>query len=83
MERGGLTLTNISSPLDSRLTLTWYPQAEFEKRGLRAVLRKGGKQLASLDGMRGARFPESWYCPRCDQVVGLFPVETGRQAGTF
>ena len=77
MERGGLKLTNISSPLDSRLTLTWYPQEEFDKRGLRGLIRTGGKRLAALDGLRGARFPESWYCPQCHQVVGLFPVEEG------
>lgn len=73
---GGITLTSVSSPLNSRTTLHWYPQEQFEKQGLRSLGRTGGKRLSALGGMGGERF-QGWYCPRCNQAVGLFPVEEG------
>ena len=73
---GGITLTSIANPFSSRTTLRWYPREELEKRGIRSLTRTGGKQLSAVDGLGGDGF-EGWYCPRCNQVVGLFPVEAG------
>lgn len=73
---GGITLTSIANPLNSRTTLQWYPEEELAKRGLRSLTRTGGKRLSAVGGLGGDGF-EGWYCPRCNQVVGLFPVEPG------
>ena len=76
MSSGGITLTSISSPFTSRTSLSWYPREQLEKQGLRSITRTGGKRIAALNGLGGAGF-DGWYCPRCNQVLGLFPVEAG------
>ncbi len=68
MEKGGIIA-------DRAIVVAWYPETEYEKKGLKSLIYRGGKWLGTHHPLRGVvRIPNAWYCSRCDKVTGIFDV---------
>lgn len=67
MEKGGL--------IGGGVTLQWFPQAQFGKKGLRRLLYTGGKAIGKSNVLLGqTRVPGAYYCSDCKKVAGVFDV---------
>lgn len=68
MEKGGL--------IGGGVTLQWFPQAQFGKKGLRRLLYTGGKAIGKSNVLLGqTRVPNAYFCKDCKKVAGIFDVE--------
>ncbi|MHC1723554.1 MAG: PF20097 family protein [Aminipila sp.] len=74
MTKGGIILTG------KRLfgEFTWYPQDEFDKKGLKALDRSNGKNIDSMEMslMREEKFNNAYLCESCNKIVGIFTINT-------
>lgn len=67
MEEGGL--------IGGGVTLQWFPQKQFGKRGLRRLLYTGGKAIGNSNVLLSqTRVPGAYYCSDCNKVTGVFDV---------
>ena len=67
MEEGGL--------IGGGVTLQWFPQKQFGKRGLRRLLYTGGKAIGKSNVLLSqTRVPGAFYCSDCNKVAGVFDV---------
>lgn len=55
---------------------TWYPQNEFEKKGLKAWDRNNGKNIDAMDMslMGEEKFSNAYFCEACNKIVGIFTI---------
>lgn len=67
MEKGGL--------IGGGVTLQWFPQAQFGKKGLERLLYTGGKPIGKSNVLLNQiRVPDAYYCAECNKVAGIFDV---------
>lgn len=68
MEKGGIIA-------ERAVVVAWYPEAEFEKKGLKTMFYRFGKLIGTHHMLRGqVRIPDAWYCRKCEKVTGVFDV---------
>ena len=66
-EKGGL--------IGGGVTLQWFPQAQFGKKGLRRLLYTGGKSIGKSNVLLNqTRVPDAYYCSNCNKIAGIFDV---------
>lgn len=70
LEEGGLVVQGVSA--------MWFPQEEYEKKGLQRVVYTGGKALAGRTNylLDHTRIDGAFYCKKCKKVMGIFPVDS-------
>ena len=69
MENGGIIA-------DGAVLVSWHPEREFEKKGLKSILYRDGKSIGQAKPLlRIVKIPNAWYCKDCNKVVGFFDVE--------
>ena len=67
MEKGGL--------IGGGVTLQWFPQTQFGKKGLRRLLYTGGKSIGKSNVLLNqTRVPNAYYCSNCNKIAGIFDV---------
>jgi len=67
MEKGGL--------IGSGVSLMWFPQSQFGKKGLRRLLYTGGKPIGRSNALLSqTRVSDAYYCDVCGKVTGIFDV---------
>lgn len=60
---------------DGAILVSWYPQEQFEKTGLKSLWYTGGKTVGKSNPfLKSVKVPNAWYCDGCDKVIGVFDV---------
>lgn len=55
--------------------LSWVPESEFEKKGVKRLMYTGCKSFGSTNFLlRQTRVPGAYYCKNCNKVAGIFDV---------
>lgn len=68
MQKGGIVA-------DGAVVVSWHPQEQFEKTGLKSLWYSGGKSIGKSNLLlKNTKMPNAWYCESCDKVFGIFDV---------
>lgn len=69
LEQGRIELTALGS--DATTIINWYPESEFQKKGVGSIFKKNGKTVRDVC----TRQTEAWHCPSCKKVCALMDVK--------
>lgn len=69
MEQGRIELAALGS--DATTIINWYPESEFQKKGVGSIFKKNGKTVRDAC----TRQTEAWHCLRCKKVCALMDVK--------
>lgn len=56
---------------DASVIINWYPESEFQKKGVGSIFKKNGKTVRDSC----TRQAEAWHCPVCRKVCALMDVK--------
>ena len=61
----------IYAPGSENALINWYPESEFQKKGVGSIFKKNGKTVRDTC----TRQTEAWFCPQCKKVCALLEVK--------
>lgn len=55
---------------------TWYPQNEFNKKGLKTWNRANGKNIdaTEMNLLSEEKFNNAYFCESCNKIIGIFTI---------
>jgi hypothetical protein len=51
--------------------INWYPEAEFQKKGIASIFKKNGKTISDTCTQQA----EAWHCPQCKKVCAMLTMK--------
>lgn len=67
MLQGGIVTQGVSA--------IWIPQIEFQKKGIKKLIYKNGKNIGSSDVVLGqTKISNAYFCSNCNKIIGIFDV---------
>lgn len=70
LEQGRIEIAALGSS-DTSTIINWYPESEFQKKGVGSIFKKNGKTVCD----KCSRQTEAWHCPRCKKVCALLALK--------
>jgi hypothetical protein len=71
MEPGRIEVMVLGSSSPSVPLINWYPEAEFQKKGIASIFKKNGKTISDTCTQQA----EAWHCPQCKKVCAMLTLK--------